>query len=241
MKKSTFYAVSTGPGKGELLTLEAIRNLNECDIIFYPESKKNSVALSSILETKRIDFSKKELIPCKFSMSGESGKTSSEYEKIILECESFLREGKSVAMLSIGDVSLYSSAARTGRLIQAQGFDVKFIAGVNSFSQAACAANLSLCERDEKLSVIPADSFYEKGKLKAELTGSGTKILMKAGKHLKKIIALISECDLIEKSFLVQKVSLPDEKIFFGKEMLEMSESDFEKAYLSLIIVKSQD
>ena len=39
MKKGKFYAVSTGAGSTELLTLKAIRILKGCEIIFYPEKQ----------------------------------------------------------------------------------------------------------------------------------------------------------------------------------------------------------
>lgn len=237
MKKGKFYAVSTGAGSTELLTLQAIRILKSCEVIFYPESERNTIALDSISQAAGIDFSQKTLVPCHFSMSGNPEKTSLEYEKISAECEIFLNEGKSVAMLSIGDVTLYSTAARTARLIKSHGFDVEFSAGVNSFSQAACSATLSLCERDEKLTVIPGDSYYTNGKIKAALTDEGTKVLMKMGRHLKEIISILNELDLIQNATLVQKASLPEEKIFCGEELLHLSEKDFESAYLSIIIV----
>lgn len=234
-----FYAVSTGPGDAELLTLKAVRILKSCDIIFYPESKNNTIALDSLkaLEAE-IALAHKNLIPCSFSMTMDKEKSESEYEKIAAQCIDFLQSGKNVAMLSIGDVSLYSTAGRTARLIKDSGFEAKFIAGINSFSAAASSASLSLCDRDEGLSVIPADSFFSEGKLEAALKNDGTKVLMKMGRHLREIIALLEKENLIQKSVLVQKASLPEEKIFYGREISKMSAEDFEKAYLSLIIVK---
>ena len=130
----TFYPVSTGPGSADLLTLQAIKVLKECDAIFFPESEKNTIALESISQITGLDLSQKALIPCHFSMTDDKEKSAAEYQKVASDCLKFLREGKSVAMLSIGDVSLYSTAARTARLIKNQGFEVKFISGVNSFS-----------------------------------------------------------------------------------------------------------
>lgn len=237
MTKGKFYAVSTGAGNPELLTLKAVRILKSCEVIFYPESERNTIALDSISQDEGIDFSRKTLIPCHFSMSGNQEKTSFEYEKIAAECEGFLAEGKSVAMLSIGDVTLYSTAARTAQMIKKHGFDVEFSSGVNSFSQAACSATLSLCDRNEKLTVIPGDSYFTEGKLKTALTDEGTKVLMKMGRHLREIISILNELNLIQKATLVQKASLPQEKIFCGEELLHMSDKDFESAYLSIIIV----
>ena len=237
MEKGIFYPVSTGPGSAEMLTLQAVRILRDCEIIFFPESEKNTLALDSISQISGLDLSKKTLIPCHFSMTTDKEKSAAEYEKIARECQSFLNKGKSIAMLSIGDVTLYSTAARTAILIQSQGFDVKFIPGVNSFSAAASSALISLCEKDEKLTIIPGDAFYTEGKLEGALKDDGKKVLMKMGRHLREIISIIEEYKLIQNAILVQKASLPEEKIFRGKEILLMTEDDFEGAYLSVMIV----
>ncbi len=239
---SVFYAVSTGAGNPELITLQAVRVLKSCQVIFYPESEKNTFALDTIKNIgSEINLSAKNLLPCKFSMTGDRAKSYAEYEKIAEQCMYFLKSGKNVAMLSIGDVSLYSTAGRTSRLIHEAGFEVKFIAGVNSFSAAACSSSTFLCENDESLTVIPGDSFFNEGKLEAALQNEGSKILMKMGRHLKEIIQMLAENRLIEDSILVQKASLPDEKIFYGRKILEMTEKDFETAYLSLIIVSRKN
>ncbi|MBR1721216.1 MAG: precorrin-2 C(20)-methyltransferase [Treponema sp.] len=238
MNKGIFYAVSTGPGKREMLTLQATEILRECHVIFYPESEKNNIALDSISRIPGLALSQKTLIPCRFSMTQDKQKSSAEYGAIVKVCENFLREGKSVAMLSIGDVSLYSTAARTARLIQSHGFEVCLLPGVNSFSAAACASALSLCEQDEKLSIIPGDAFYIEGKLKSALQDEGTKVLMKMGRHLRKIVSLLQEMDLIQKSTLVQKATLEGEKKFSAGQILALSEKDLESSYLSVLIVK---
>lgn len=238
MKKEIFYAVSTGPGNADLLTLQAIKVLKECDAIFFPESERNTIALHSISQITGLDLSQKALIPCRFSMTGDKEKSAAEYQKVASDCLKFLREGKSVAMLSIGDVSLYSTAARTARLIKNQGFEVRFISGVNSFSAAAASSEISLCDRDEKLTVIPGDAFFAKGKLESALEDEGTKVLMKMNRHLKEIISILEKLDMIQNATLIQKASCQDEKIFRGKEIAVMPEEDLKASYLSVMIVK---
>jgi len=237
MPAPIFYAVSTGPGDFEELTLKAIRVLKECDVIFYPKTSKNSIALKAVSSVSAIELSQKTLVPCSFSMTDDEKKRKDEYKKISLEAEAFLKNGKSVALLSIGDVSLYSSAARTAKIVKNHGFKVKFISGVNSFSAASSLLNLSLCEKDEKLTVIPGDSFFENGKLLSDLHNGGTKVLMKMARHLKEILLLLEKENLIQNASLVQKAGMEGEKIFVGKEIFSMSEEDFKNSYLSVIIV----
>ena len=207
---AVFYAVSTGPGDSELICLKAVRVLRGCEIIFYPQSKKDTIALDSLsCLGNEIDLEHKTLVPCSFSMTSDKKKSELEYEAIACQCVNFLKDGKSVAMISIGDVSLYSTAGRTARII--------------------------------KNSVIPADAFFMNGKLEAALKSDGTKVLMKMGHHLKEIISLLGKLDLLQNATLVQKASLADEKIFYGEEILSMDEKDFENAYLSVLILKTEN
>ena len=58
------------------------------------------------------------------------------------------------------------------------------------------------------------------------------------GRHLKEIISILDELDMIQNATLIQKASLPDEKIFRGKEIAAMTEEDIKASYLSVMIVK---
>jgi len=76
------------------------------------------------------------------------------------------------------------------------------------------------------------------GKLQSALKDDGTKVLMKMGQHLKEIISILNEENLIQNATLVQNASLPEEKIFRKTELMTLSKEDFENAYLSVLIVK---
>ncbi len=230
MKNGIFYAVSTGAGNTELLTLQALRVLSKCDVIFYPRTKRNTIALESISE---LDLSKKTLVPCDFSMSGRD-----EYEQIVLQCKGFLQNGSDVAMISIGDVSIFSSAAKAAIALKDEGIETRFVAGVPSFCSAASAAVTELCQGDGRLSVIPADAYFENGKLASVLAEEGTKVLMKMGRHLEKIIALLDELNLVQSSVLVQNASLENERVFRSYKIVEACKKGLEDTYLSVIIIR---
>ncbi|MCR4823643.1 MAG: precorrin-2 C(20)-methyltransferase [Treponema sp.] len=237
MTQGTFYAVSCGAGNPQMITQEALNILKECHYIFYPKSPKNTIAIDSL---STLDLSEKTLISCLFTMTSEKGESLMEYEKIAGQIIPCLKEGKSAAMICLGDVSLYSSASRMALIIQKAGFKIRFIAGVTSFSAAAAAASLPLCERDEMLSVIPADAFYNEGKLEAQLKNEGSKVLMKMGRHLKEICLLLKNLNLISSATLIQRAGMEGEKIFRQEEILSMREEDHAFDYLSLIIIKKQ-
>ncbi len=235
MKKGIFYAVSTGPGNAELLTLQAVRILKSCSVILYPETKSGTLALDSLRSLKELDLSQKKLIPCPFTMSGQE-----DYTPIVRQSKTYLDQGQDVAMLSIGDVSVYSSAAQTTELLKVSGYKSILIAGVTSFCSAAATAGIPLCRKDEKLTIIPADACFQKGILTRELKSGGTKVLMKMGRHLDQIISLLNQEGLLKNSILVQNSSQSDERLYRADEILLHRGSLAEKAYLSLIIIKQE-
>lgn len=239
MKKGRFYAVSTGPGAADLLTLRACEILRKCGAIFYPKSEKNSRAfqtISSIIAASD-DGScgkiGKELIPANFSMGGNEENV---YEKTAEKICTILDSGADAAFVALGDVSLYSTAGKISAFVKKAGFETEFCPGVTSFTAAACCTGKMLIDGSESATIIPGDAWFEgeKSRLKKELSLSGTKIIMKAGRHWAEIIALIEEKGLLENSYLVSNTSLPNEKVLFGSEILSAGK---DAGYFSVLII----
>ena len=238
---AVFYSVSAGAGNPELLTVQAVRVLNACEVICFPKTagdggESHHIAYDAVSEA--VDLKTKDVRFFQIPMTRDRTVVCAEYERISRECAELVRGGNSVAFVSIGDVSLYATGSHIAERVQSLGCEVRFVAGVTSFSVAACAGAISLAQRDEMVTIIPADAFYIEKKLKSALCADGTKILMKMGRHLREIIALIGECDLFGRTVLVQKASLPDERVFRGEAIRQMREEAFDAAYLSVIIVR---
>ena len=104
-----FYSVGVGAGDGSYITLGALRALEQADIIAVPVKKYGEKSTALEIIRKEFDTDKKEISELEFRMSGdtkireESRRNSA--EKII----SALKDGKDVAMITLGDVSVYST------------------------------------------------------------------------------------------------------------------------------------
>jgi len=236
--KNIFYAVSTGPANSDYLTLKAVKILNQCKSIFYPitksENKETHIAFDCIKEV--IDISNKNCIGVTFSMTNDKAKTQAEYDSFIEQVQEELQNGD-VAFIAIGDVSIYSTAARFAKMIESNGYNIKFISGVTSFCASACECALDLAETDKEIRIIPGDAFVKSNKLDEVLKSSGTKIFMKSPRHLKSIIEKIIEFNLCESSYLIQGVGYESQKIFSKENLLNLDEEVFKKAYMSVLII----
>ena len=245
MSSGTFYAVGVGPGSADLLTVQALQVLEACELVCFPETAKEAASVLSPAShhlaydavSGAVNLAEKQLLFCPMPMSLDPTRAREAYEATAALCEEPLSCGKDVAFVSIGDVSLYSTAAHLARVIASRGHPIAFVAGVTSVSAAACACALALAGKESAVTLLPADAYYRRGALTAALRAAGTKVLLKAGRHLADILSLIASEGLLSQTYLVQNVTLPTERRYSGEALLKLPDDVFLHSYLSVIIV----
>ena len=141
----------------------------------------------------------------------------------------YLEKGKNTAFATLGDPSVYSTYMYVHRIVESKGYNVEMVPGITSFCASAARLNISLCDGDEPLIIIPANYKDNKELLKI----SGNKVLMKSGKKMGKVKQEIEECNLTDKTYMVENCGMEEEKIY--KDFSKVSD---ESSYFSLIIVK---
>ena len=125
-----------------------------------------------------------------------------------------LREGKDVAWLNLGDVSIYSTSLYGAKEVQGAGFDVEMVSGVTSFCAAAARLGCSLAEGGEELHIIPSSYGIERA-----LSYPGVKVLMKAGSAMGRVKALLAEGAYEVQG--VERCGMDGEKVYESLEDLE--------------------
>ena len=105
----TFYAVGVGPGDASLLTLQAVKILEQCPVIAAPQTASGQM-LALDIACGAVDLSKKEILPLRFTMSRDPAIREESYRAICAQLEGFLSRGQDVAMVNLGDVSIYATA-----------------------------------------------------------------------------------------------------------------------------------
>ncbi len=222
MKKAVFYGVSVGPGDPEHITLKAIRAIEACDIIAVPRThRENSLALDIV--GKAVDIKDKEILYLDFAMSRASEENTKKHDLAAEKIEKYLNAGSTVAMLSIGDISLFSTFSYIHERLKDR-YECVIIPGVNSFSACAAAAGVSLTQADKPLTIIPGS--YES--IDDALSVEGNKVIMKSGKEIYDIIKKLKDIEYT----VVQNCGLENERI------LHNSEEGLKDSYFTTIIVK---
>ncbi|MEW7277591.1 precorrin-2 C(20)-methyltransferase [Aquimarina sp. 2201CG1-2-11] len=152
----TIYGIALGPGDPELLTLKALRILNEVDLIFYPGSINNGAKKSfvyPILQYHRLED--KELKGFFLKMSADRSQASEVYQTTAQEIEHAYQAGKKIAVVCEGDLSLYASFSYLLEKLKEFNLPVTLIPGINSFSLGAAQHQVPLSLLNDKVAVIP--------------------------------------------------------------------------------------
>ena len=148
--KPTFYGVGVGPGDPELLTLKAVRIIEECDVLAVPgRTKEDSVAYSIALAAVP-EIGQKETICIHMPMTTDEKKLKESHEKGAAQIIRLLEQGRSVAFLTLGDPTIYSTYLYLQKLVQEAGFETEIISGIASFLAAGAALNTGLVEKKQQ-------------------------------------------------------------------------------------------
>lgn len=228
MRQGTLYGVGVGPGDPELMTLKAVRVIREADVIALPAKTKECVAYR-IAKGTVTEIDDKEFLYLHMPMTKD--------QEVLRECHDrgtealikVLREGKDVAFLTLGDVTIYSTYLYLHKRVRKAGFQAELVNGIPSFCAAAARVGIGLVETKEELHVIPATYGTEEA-----LLLPGTKILMKSGKAMGQVKQelLKAECPV----YMVENCGMENERVFRSAE-----EIDEQAGYYSLLIVKEAD
>ena len=181
----TFYGVSVGPGDPELMTLQAVRRLENCPVIAAPQTPKGGMLALDIAKGA-VELSGKTILPLRFAMSLDPAVQKAAHIEAARAVKEYLDAGQDVAMLNLGDVSVYATfgylAARLGQSLTGG--------------------------MEQPLTIAP-------GRCAAEvLAAPGAKVLMKSGRQLPETLAALANAGLLSRSAMVCNCGLPNEEIW---------------------------
>lgn len=226
-----FYGIGVGPGDPELLTVKAMHAIENADIIIAPktEKKEDSVALSIATPYLKKDV---RIVKQVFPMVVNFEKSPETWENNKQEILFFLKEGKKVAFLTLGDPMFYSTYIYIFRLLEHEGYTIETIPGVPAFCAIGSKLGYPLVEGNDILTVIPATA--EESKIKKAIQISDNVVLMKVYKNFPEIVDCLAENGLSKKSVMISRCGLPDEEIMYDLENVKEKKIN----YLSTILAR---
>ena len=225
----TFYGVSVGPGDPELMTLQAVRRLENCPVIAAPQTPKGGMMALDIAKGA-VELSGKTILPLRFAMSLDPAVQKAAHIEAARAVKEYLDAGQDVAMLNLGDVSVYATFGYLQEVLEAQGYATAMAAGVPSFCAAAARLNRPLTGgMDAPLTIAPG------GWADRVLDTPGTKVLMKNGTQLPALFEKLAASGKLAGSALVCSCGLPDEAVYPD---LSLDRPEGPAGYFATVLVK---
>ncbi len=223
------YGIGVGPGDPELMTLKAVRMIRENEIIAVPGADVKETVAYRIAVQAVPELAEKQLLPIYMPMTHDQEEMRRNHEKGAAVIESYLKEGKNVVFLTLGDPTIYSTFSYLQKLIKEHGYQTTLISGIPSFCAAAARMDIPLTEWNQPLHVLPAVH-----RLESRLEQPGTYVLMKSGRKMKQVKDILSGSG--RNVVMVENCGMENEHIYHS-----VDEIPDDAGYYSLIIAKEQD
>ena len=220
-KQGVFYAVSVGPGDPELLTRQACRVLEVCDVIAAPRTKAGRM-LALDIAGGAVDMRGKTILPLDFTMAHDAAVREESYRTAAAAIEAALTAGRDVAMVNLGDVSVYATAYYILERVRSDGFEVVMCPGVTSFCAVAARLGRSLTRMDEPLHILPGSTDLDNA-----LPLPGTKVVMKSGKAIHETAEALKRHGLLANAGMVADCGLETEQVYTDLRQLPEEVSYF--------------
>ena len=222
-KKGKLYGVGVGPGDSELMTMKAVRLLGDCDMIAIPQGDRDRCVALSIAAKAVPEVLEKPILALDMPMTRDRALRERAIADAAERLTAALAAGKTVAFLTLGDPSVYSTYGYLHRRVLEKGCEAEMVPGVPSFCAAAAALGEPLCLDGEGLHILPGPP--------ADGARPGTRVFMKGGVSELKQALRHHEGPV----FAAQNVGMGEERLYGSLE--EIPE---DPGYFTLIIAKEK-
>ena len=229
ISKGFIYGIGMGPGSPDYLTKRAADCIKAADILCLPQMPKDECRAYLIAREALPETAIKECLCFDFKMTRDAA----ELERIHSECYrkvfDLYKKGKKLAFLTIGDPSVYSTFSYIAKKARQDNLNLEIIPGVSSFCAAAANFGISLCEGNDPLHIISGQD------IESILDYSGTTVILKCGRNIKKVKDLLSRMEQTEGTevYAVSDCGLPEEKRYYGAAAIPD-----DGGYMTTIIIK---
>ena len=226
----TVHGLGLGPGDPELITLRAHRLIRACPVVAYP-APDHGESFARSIAAPFIPADATEL-PIRIPMRAERFPAQSVYDSAADAICGHAREGRDVAVLCEGDPFFYGSFMYLFARL-ADRVPVAVVPGVTSLTACSAAAQTPLCARNEPLTVLPGP--LEDAALNARLDAGGAFAIMKVGRHLPRLRALLEARGIAGRATYLSHASLETQRI------LPLAEAPEAAPYFSMILIPGED
>ncbi len=233
----TLFGIGVGPGAPDLITLRAVRTLNEVDVIAIPRPSPYASSLAWRIAKSHVQPSDtQEHLFLTFPMSKDPSVLVPAWDYAACEIEKRLQSGKNVAFITQGDPMVYSTFIylRENLLTLMPNLEIKIVPGVTSLSAVPAASGIPLADGQERVAIVPAT--YGVEDLRKTLREFDSIVLMKVASKIDDVIAALEAENMLHLATYVERATSDDERIIRDLTTLKGDKC----VYFSMVLVNKK-
>jgi precorrin-2/cobalt-factor-2 C20-methyltransferase len=226
-----FYAVGTGPGAPDLLTVRAANLIRAAQVIITPRSERSDESL--VMNTIRDLIDKQEVVTHTYPMQRNLAKTLQSWTPIADLVTARCRDGKAAVQVTLGDPLLYSTSSYLLPLLAERmpADRLHVVPGICAFQAVASRLGIPLALQEDRVLIMPATDLDE---VERALDRCETLVLYKSGRHLAGLADLLERRGLSGKAHLICNAEQGD-KEFITQDLRQAAAG--QHGYLATVII----
>ena len=232
--------IGVGPGDPDLLTVKAVKAIQNADIIMCPASKEDRPSIAFSVVSSLIDKSKnQEIVKLIFPMTKDKDVLEATWKKNAKIMAEKVLSGKNIVYLTVGDPYLYSTWIYMYKDLKENypDMEISVIPGIVSMFTFASKVGVSIAEGAEKVAIIP--SCYDLTSVKEIAKHSETMVFLKDGRYFDKVIDVLKESGFPDDSiFAIGQDLGTDHEIIRKMTLGEVNDKSLTTKYFSILVVK---
>jgi precorrin-2/cobalt-factor-2 C20-methyltransferase len=214
------FLVGVGPGDPELMTVKAVRVLEQAPVWITPKARENGASHALHIAAAHVGTENKEVLELRFPMKkirlGEQvdGEVARAWSAAAGAVRTHLEQGRDVAFPTLGDPALYSTAFYLLDTLQGQNPDlqVTIVPGITAMSACSARIRAPLGLGDDVVTIVPAA--FDDHRLRGILTANDAVILMKVFRRMDRLVPLLDELGLLAHAVLIERCGMDDQRIY---------------------------
>ncbi|MGI0479232.1 precorrin-2 C(20)-methyltransferase [Geminocystis sp. CENA526] len=214
-KIGTLYGVSVGTGDPELITIKALKIIQQTKIIAFPAGINGGLGVAQRIIQSYLQ-PHHHTLPLSFPYTFSEEILTQAWHKVSLQVWEYLKNGEDVAFACEGDISFFSTFTYLALTIEKLYPDVKIerVGGVSSPMAVASALGLPLTMQGENLIVLP--TVYSLKQFEEALDWGDVIVLMKVASVYDQVWQILAQRNLLDRAYIVEKATTDEEKVYHG-------------------------
>ena len=115
------------------MSYKAVRLIQEADVVAVPVKDEEEVSVALNIARGVTEIPDEKVVKVLFRMDPDKAKREACRREAMEKVRAILDQGKTIAMLALGDIGIYSTYSYVHRMLREDGYDVEMVSGIPSF------------------------------------------------------------------------------------------------------------